>query len=250
MRIIGIGMARFELCAQPSETRADIRVLDNPIWNALKTKQRELALGDGVVRRFPAQIGPLVGLSEQSTAAYDALRGIAEDGVTAQFLHEPWQQRAGWEQVRDGSMDQMLWTEELRFESELADCVSVRELTEEDASDMLALAKLTEPGPFGSRTHTLGRFFGVFEGERLVSMAGQRLHMPGFTEVSAVCTHPDARGKSYPRVAMVRVMEDILSRGETPMLHVFSANAPAIRVYRSLGFTCRRNLYLAVLKAG
>jgi predicted GNAT family acetyltransferase len=109
------------------------------------------------------------------------------------------------------------------------------------------LAALTEPGPFRARTCELGEFFGIFEGGRLVSMAGQRLRLPSFIEVSAVCTHPDARGRGYARAAMVRVMEDILSRGATPFLHAFADN-PAVRVYEALGFTHRRSLHLAVLQ--
>ena len=114
---------------------------------------------------------------------------------------------------------------------------------------MVELAELTEPGPFRLRTHELGVFFGIFETGRLLAMAGQRIRLPGFIEVSAVCTHPDARGRGYARAVMAQVLTDILRRGETPMLHVFAHNVSAIRVYQGLGFTHRRHLHLAVLKA-
>jgi ribosomal protein S18 acetylase RimI-like enzyme len=241
-------MPEFGFSARPPAKAADVAVLDQPIWSALTTEQRELAVGDDLARRFPVEVGPLTGLREQSDAAYYDLRALAGNGLVAQFLREPWEPRAGWSLVRDGLMDQMVWTEETGFRQELESKTELRELSEDDAPEMLALAKLTEPGPFGTRTHTLGRFFGIFESDVLVAMAGQRLHMQGFTELSAVCTHPDARGRAYSRVLMAQVMADILSRGETPMLHVFSANAPAIRVYRGLGFTLRRNLHLAVVK--
>lgn len=241
-------MSQFEFSARPGVT-GELTVLDQPIWSALTVEHRGLALGNGLARRYPAEIGPLSGLQEQSDAAYAELRVLAGDGLVAQFLDEPWEPRTGWSMVRDGMMDQMVWTEEIAFTHELPATAVLRELGEADAPEMLALAKLTEPGPFGTRTHTLGRFFGIFESGVLVAMTGQRLHMPGFTELSAVCTHPHARGRGYSRVLMAQVMTDILGRGETPMLHVFSANAPAIRVYRGLGFTRRRNLHLAVLKA-
>jgi ribosomal protein S18 acetylase RimI-like enzyme len=227
---------------------ADLAVLDQPVWSALTTEQRELAVGNGLARRFPLEVGPLGGLCEQSNAAYEDLRALAGDGPVAQFLPKPWEPRAGWSLARDGLMDQMVWTEEISFRQNLESRAELRELSEDDAQQMLALATLTEPGPFAKRTHTLGRFFGIFENDVLVAMTGQRLHIPGFTELSAVCTHPEARGRGYSRVLMAQVMADILSRGETPILHVFSANAPAIRVYRGLGFTLRRNLHLAVLK--
>ena len=114
---------------------------------------------------------------------------------------------------------------------------------------MVALAELTEPGPFRTGTSSLGRFFGIFEGARLLAMAGERMHLPGLREVSAVCAHPDARGRGYARTVMIEVINDILSRGETPFLHVFAANEPAIRVYRTLGFTRRRSFELAVLQS-
>lgn len=241
-------MPEFEFSARPGAASASLAALDNPIWSALTTEQRGLALGDGLALRYPAEIGPLSALREQGEVAYDDLRVIAGDGPVAQFLEDPWEPRRGWTLVREGMMDQMVWTEEIHLRQELPRTTALRELTDEDAPAMVALAKLTEPGPFGTRTHTLGRFFGIFEKDCLLAMAGQRLHMHGFTEVSAVCTHPEARGRSYSRVLIAQVMVEILSRGETPMLHVFSANTPAIRVYRSLGFTWRRNLHLAVLR--
>jgi GNAT superfamily N-acetyltransferase len=242
-------MPQFEFSARPPECVRNFNVLDAPIWNALTNEHREFALGNGLARRYPPFIGPLTALSEQSDAAYSELRELAGSDVTAQFLDKAWEPRRGWSIVRDGTMDQMLWMDAVQFEQELPPTTTLRELTDEDSAAMVALAKLTEPGPFELRTHTLGRFFGIFEAGVLVAMTGQRLHMPGFTEVSAVCTHPDARGRGYSRVLIAQVMSDILMRGETPMLHVFSANTPAIRVYRSLGFTFRRNLHLAVLKA-
>jgi predicted GNAT family acetyltransferase len=94
----------------------------------------------------------------------------------------------------------------------------------------------------------LGKFFGIFESGRLMAMAGQRMRVPGFIEVSAVCTHPDARGRGYAGILMSAVMEDIFQQGATPFLHAFADNYSAIRVYRRLGFIQRRTLQLAVLK--
>lgn len=242
-------MPQFEFSARPPRSTGDLNVLDSPIWSALTDGHSSLAVGDRLARRYPADIGPLSALREQSDAAYSELRNLSGNGQVAQFLADPWQPRTGWALVRDGMMDQMMWTEEVHVQQELPPTATLRELTDEDSPAMVALARLTEPGPFQARTHTLGRFFGIFESGTLVAMTGQRLHMPGFTEVSAVCTHPDARGRGYSRVLIAQVMSDILSRNELPMLEVFSANTPAIRVYRGLGFTWRRNLHLAVLKA-
>ncbi|HEX9201672.1 MAG TPA: GNAT family N-acetyltransferase [Acidobacteriaceae bacterium] len=242
-----------QLTDAPAVSRSTIfnsEVLDNPIWNALNTEHSALALGGGLARRYPAEIGPLSGLVGQTDAAYEELREQAgPEGVVAQFLESPWEPRPGWELVRDGLMSQMIWSGGARPNSFLPANATLRLLAAADAPAMLELAKLTEPGPFGRRTHELGTFFGIFEADRLVAMAGQRIHLPGFTEVSAVCTHPDARGRGYARAVMLEVIAEIARRGETAFLHVFAANEAAIRVYEGLGFERRRGLYLAVLKA-
>ncbi len=113
---------------------------------------------------------------------------------------------------------------------------------------MVALAELTEPGPFRERTIELGVFYGIFHGDRLVAMAGQRTHLPGHVEVSAVCTHPDARGRGYARQLISTVADEIREREKTPFLHSFTDNYPAIRVYESLGFIESRRFELAVLR--
>ena len=238
--------------ASPVPAR-DLQLLDNPIWNALTTVHRCLALAEGQARRYPAEIGPLSGLAEQTPEAYESLRaltGTGPGGFSAQFLTEPPVDRPGWSLIRDGLMCQMIWSGgDSLMPAPLAPHTLLRPLTAADAPAMVELAELTEPGPFRPRTHELGEFFGVFEAERLLAMAGQRIRLPGFIEVSAVCTHPTARGRGYARAVMVEVLADILRRGVTPMLHVFAHNDSAIRVYEGLGFTHRRHLHLAVLQA-
>ena len=113
---------------------------------------------------------------------------------------------------------------------------------------MLALARLTRPGPFSARTHRLGAFIGVKLDGRLVAMAGERMKPDGFTEVSGVCTHPDHRGRGYAGGLMRLVARRILERGETAFLHAYESNIGAIALYESLGFRRRRTVILTVLK--
>ncbi|MBS1803116.1 MAG: GNAT family N-acetyltransferase [Acidobacteria bacterium] len=129
----------------------------------------------------------------------------------------------------------------------LPEGVILRRLSTSDVSAMIELATLTEPGPFRDRTIELGNFYGILAGERLLAMAGQRMRVPGFVEVSAVCTHPDARGRGYAGVLMSKVIQDIRDEGATPFLHAFAHN-PAVSLYRTLGFVQRRTLELAVIK--
>jgi predicted GNAT family acetyltransferase len=107
---------------------------------------------------------------------------------------------------------------------------------------MLALTQLARPGPFLARTIQMGDYAGVYDGERLVAMAGERMRLPGHTEISAVCTHPDARGRGLATALTRHVARAILDRGETPILHVRRDNHDAIRVYERLGFTLRRHI--------
>jgi predicted GNAT family acetyltransferase len=113
---------------------------------------------------------------------------------------------------------------------------------------MIELTALTKPGPFGKRTHELGTYLGIRRDGKLVAMAGERLKVPGHTEVSAVCTHPDHTGHGYARILMSEVMRRIRVRGERPFLHVREDNVRAIALYERLGFEARVKLHLAVLR--
>ena len=124
-----------------------------------------------------------------------------------------------------------------------------RQLGDADAPEMLALATLTEPGPFFVKTHQLGRFVGIRQDGRLVAMAGERMQPDGFTEVSGVCTHPDHRGRGYAAALMGEVARGILARGDTPFLHAYASNQAAIALYERLGFQHRREILMTRLTA-
>ena len=220
------------------------------MWNALLTDHSSLALVNGNARRYPAEIGPLSGIPDQSRASYDSLRELAgPGGIVVLFFLDPPAPPVGWTLLRGGFVDQMICTATDSTEPfHTSPKATLRQLTANDVPQMLALAELTEPGPFRKRTMELGIFYGMFDADRLVAMAGQRMHLPGLVEVSAVCTHPDARGRGYARMLMAQVMRDIWRAGRTPFLHVLADNQSAIRVYQSLGFTHRRTFHLAVLK--
>jgi predicted GNAT family acetyltransferase len=112
----------------------------------------------------------------------------------------------------------------------------------------MALTALTKPGPFHKRTHELGSYLGIRRDGKLLAITGERLKVPGYTEVSAVCTHPEHTGHGYARILMVEAMQRILKRGETPVLHVRQDNVRAIELYQRLGFNQRVLLHFAVLR--
>jgi len=234
---------------QTLDEAASAQLLDNPIWSALTTDHSHLAVGDGCARRYPEEIGPLSGMPTQSAEGYEALRPLAGTrGVVALFFREAPRVPADWKLLRGGKIHQMIADRPLMAPLSSPTGAGLRRLGAADAQAMVALAELTEPGPFRLRTLELGNFFGVFQEGRLMAMAGKRMHLPGCIEVSAVCTHPEARGRGYARMLMSRVMDEIVQSGRVPFLHTFADNHGAIRLYESLGFAVRQSFELAVVK--
>jgi ribosomal protein S18 acetylase RimI-like enzyme len=221
-------------------------LLDNPIWHALSTTHKSFAGGNDLAKRYPSEVTPLSAMTGQSSAAYDALREIVHpDDIAALFLDSPPLLPPNWILSRTFEIHQMIFqSPQPANEQGLLET-----LTEADIPQMLELTELTEPGPFRRRTIELGNYLGIFSPERrLAAMAGERLRLTGFTEISAVCTHPDHRGKGHARSLISALISNIIQRKEIPFLHVKADNAAAIGLYESLGFKFRTSLHLAVIK--
>lgn len=116
--------------------------------------------------------------------------------------------------------------------------------------DMLALTALVFPGFFRPRTLEMGSYLGIYDGDRLAAMAGERMRLDGYQEISAVCTHPDHGGRGYAQRLVSLLCRAAFERGFTPFLHVFYDNSRAISVYRTLGFSERASLPLWTLHKG
>ncbi len=222
-----------------------VHPLDNVIWSALTTSQSRFAQAHGSARRFIPEIGPLSAFDWTAPDGYESLGAIVPPGKTvALFLLGPSLPPADWTVVRELPLLQMV-QDDVPLAPPALDMVR---LTEEDIPEMIELTALTKPGPFERRTHELGCFFGIRREGRLVALSGERMKLPGFTEVSAVCTHPEHLGKGYAAALMAKVVQGIRERSETPMLHVLEENRRAISVYERLGFRRRKLLYLMVLR--
>ncbi len=226
-------------------TEASFPQLDNPIWHSLTSRHSRFAEGGGLARRFETEIGPLAGIKDQKAEAYRALGELLLPGEFAVlFLDSTPELPAGWRLHMHLALDQMVCDGR---PSPPDGSFSFEKLGADDVPEMLELAALTEPGPFRQQTWELGGFLGIREAGRLAAMAGRRLALPGFVEVSAVCTHPDFRGRGYAAALVAAVAGAIFEQGETPILHVLPTNTGAIRVYESVGFIWRRTLDLAVV---
>lgn len=220
--------------------------LDRPVWASLTTHHEPLSEGTPWARRFDRQVNVFASARDDSELALAALFDLVPPGERVYVLQVPEiTVPAGLRAVKQAKGVQMVATRSLGRE---ADRTGIADLADADAPDMLALAQLTEPGPFLSSTHRMGGFIGVREGGRLLGMAGERLRLPDYTEVSGVCTHPDARGRGLARRLSAVVAARIEARGEQPFLHAWASNAAAIALYESLGFVQRAEVHVAVLE--
>jgi len=218
------------------------RSLDNPFWSSLTTGHARFALGGALARRYPADISPIAGLAAPepgNIAALETLVSVGDDMATV--ARSTPKLPAHWEILYESRLTQMIRSDPTLLPE---DPVDASTLGPADVPEMLALVELTKPGPFRLRTIELGTYIGARQSGRLLAMAGERLWIDDFREVSAVCTHPDVQGRGYARALIARVVNRMLRAGQTPMLHVESANRRAIDLYRALGFIPRTELSL------
>ena len=213
-------------------------VLDNPVWHTLIGPHCAHAVGRGSARHYLRDMAPFSAILEPSDAAYADLAVDLPAGTEAR-LFRPHEEPLphGWQQLDCFPMLQMV-------ASKAPETVSGAGalLSEADSRAMADLVAIAKPGPFGPRTPLLGRYLGVRDGDRLLAMAGERMRLPGYIELSAICVHPDARGRGYAAGLTSQLMWMALDRGEVPFLHVRPDNAGAVALYRRLGFETRREL--------
>jgi predicted GNAT family acetyltransferase len=221
-------------------------VLDNPIWNALITGNAALAEGDEEVKLFPADIAPFVGLREINPIHLEKLyERVTADRVVAIVSPSPIEIPAEWKVVFPVQALQMVY--EVLLPPAAVKHVLVP-LGDNHIPAMLELTALTNPGPFYQRTILFGNYTGIFDGSQLVAMAGFRMHPGDFIEVSAVCTRPDHLGRGYARALITHLVGKIRARNNTPFLHVRADNTRAIKVYKQLGFTTRKEMSINFIK--
>jgi ribosomal protein S18 acetylase RimI-like enzyme len=227
-----------------TDPHSKVHPLDHVIWRALTSRHRNVGEGDRLARRYLAPIAPFAATIDISTASFESLLGLLPSGDRiALFTLEEITPPSSFSVIERGAVDQMV----LARMPPYADSLPIIELEAEDIPDMLALVEATHPGPFGARTIELGQYIGVRRQGMLVAMAGERMRLNGFTEISAVCVHPSCRGQGLAAALICALARTIAARAETSFLHVFNSNRPAIDLYRKLGFVLRRHLHLAIL---
>ena len=227
--------------------------LDRPVWSALTTRVAPLAIrrdiGEGAAVRLDPDVGVFVAAADGSPDSRAALEDLCrrypgagmvepEGEPIAEVLPDlPVVSRAPCVQMTAAAL-----TPEAS-----GGHLDVLTLGEADADEMLALATLTKPGPFRRGTLRLGGFIGVRREGRLVAMAGERMKVDGFTELSGVCTHPDFRGQGLAGALSRIVVGRILARNEQAFLHAYAEHAATIAFYEGLGFRVRARMIYTVL---
>lgn len=221
-------------------------LLDNPVWNALISGNQGLAHGTERVKLFAADVSPFVGLENYDNRTFEALHALVPaERRLGMMSSEALKIPPPWQVVQRMAVYQMVQQQPVES---LPNAPGLIALGTEHVPAMLALTKRMNPGPFFGNTIAFGHYEGIFDGDELVAMAGQRLHPAPYAEVSAVCTHPDYSGRGYASHLLRSQAYRIRGAGGTPFLHVRTDNATAIRVYQALGFAVRREMSICIVQ--
>ncbi len=218
--------------------------LDNPVWASLRSHHVSLSINADGAMRYPADVAPFVGVAAADARAAAAVERLVAHGELVIFVGTAPPLSSAWRVEHSGPIAQMI----RRTHLEVPDGPPTIEVThEEQIADMLALTALVYPHYFRPRTIAMGRYFGIYDGDRLAAMAGERMHCEGHREISAVCTHPDYLGRGYARRLIAQLTNDILDDGELPFLHFAHENVRAKALYERLGFEFRADVLLHVV---
>jgi len=210
-----------------------VGILDDIFWLAMSGTQARFATGAGAARRYAPGFSPILGFEDRERPDFAALEPFCAAGE--RFYVDTWSGEAppGWGIAIEKKMKRMVWTGSLPEEDPSLEAVPLGASHAQQAVD---LAVLTNPGPFGIRTIELGDYFGVFDGGRLVAMAGERLQAGPYREVSGVCTHPEQQGRGLARRLSLKIVRLQMQRGQLSFLHVISTNTNAHALYEKMGF--------------
>jgi len=212
--------------------------LDNPIWQALTTRQAHLAVMGEKAGRYAPEIAPFVAVQAGEATAAQPLGHLVEEGESVYLLGVAPPLRAGWRILERSLVTQMTCQDRLT----VPPGPQVRVLTEEHWPAMLKLTGLVYPGFFRARTPAMGTYLGIYCGDVLAAMAGERMCLDGYQEVSGVCTHPNYTSRGFAARLVALATNGILERGLKPFLHVSSTNERAKGLYERLGFEYRAEL--------
>jgi GNAT superfamily N-acetyltransferase len=210
-----------------------MNVLDNPLYSSLATVHQRFAIEAYGVVRYPPDVAPFLAIAGAGLVDARALEALVDE--PAYMLGPRPELPPGWQLEDLGVIMQMVCDAPLRVPAG----PPIDTLGEDDRGAVLELAMLVYPHYFRPRTVELGRYIGVRGDGRLDAMLGERMAVPGFREISAVCTHPTCAGRGLARRLLAIGSNDIFARGERPFLHVSPHNTRALALYEQNGYRRR-----------
>jgi ribosomal protein S18 acetylase RimI-like enzyme len=218
--------------------------LDNPVWAALTGPHDRFAQTHGRAGRYQPDVSPFAALAARPDgSAWADLAQLAGHGEDLLLAGVPEAPPPGWTVLGRERGVQMV-----DVALAAAPDPEAQLLGPGDVPDLLDLVARTEPGPIRPRTIELGRYLGIRRNGTLVALAGERLRLPGWTEISAVCTDEAHRGQGLASRLLRAVAAGIRSRGGTPFLHALASNTGAVRLYESMGFRLRRTITFSAVR--
>ncbi|WP_159476439.1 GNAT family N-acetyltransferase [Dyadobacter sp. 3J3] len=214
------------------------KILDNPVWHALQTVHQNFALGTTNISRYQPGTLQILGCENPEKADLNTLRPWVSEGEKLFMVGKLAAPASGWTISRRLDCIQMVCENNESLILEPTE--EIITLTEADRPEILELINLVQPGYFYKDTPLLGNYFGIRKDNKIVAMAGERFRMTGFSEISAVATHPLHTGNRYAQMLVSHVAKSIMNEGAVPFLHFINTNARAGKVYEFLGFRERR----------
>lgn len=219
--------------------------LTNPVWHALHTVHSCFATGNSKLLKYPSDVLVLMGARDPEHTDLNETAGLFAAGSQVFMVGELPPVPQNWSVTLDIECLQMVYQGCEYTDAETVD--EIIRLGVHDAQEMLELVNRVQPGFYQLKTLQLGNYFGIRKAGVLVSMAGERLKLSGYTEISAVGTLPEYTGRGYARRLMSHLANNTIREGNIPFLHVRSNNSRAIRVYERLGYIESRKIHFSQL---
>ena len=222
----------------------DFKKLDNPAWHALTERHAGFARGTDELKRYDPTIVLFAGFDRTKENIAEQFDHVFAAGNSF-FLFDD------YPALRLNYIVETV-VQCLQMFCEIPMPVPITEnivpLDASNQEEMYSLVSQVFPGYYLPGTALMGDYLGIFNEGKLVAMAGERLCLNGFTEISAVVTHPNYTGRKYAQQLVSQLNDKNLQDGNIPFLHTGSNNERAIKLYELLGYKKRRIIPVTKIK--
>ncbi|OQP58764.1 GNAT family N-acetyltransferase [Niastella populi] len=213
--------------------------LDAPAWHALTSAQQSFATGLEHVKRYRPGILPFAAFQPGHENELSSLGSLLEPEGIFYLIGDLPPLPDRFAVLKELPCAQMVLQKPLPV---IENTAIISRLTADDKEAMFNLINKVQPGYYEPDTYQLGSYVGIWQQQRLVAIAGERMRLDGLTEISAICTDPDYTGRKYAQQLIAMLCQLNLQQGITPFLHVLETNERAIRLYEYMGFATRRTI--------